>query len=154
MEIKFEQYNTSLNKELIFAISHILRELGFRKESAHYFIKPKGESPTLLRINTLNHWYFKHYDWNGVNRYFPSMASTIKYCGNKIIPLYTEFEKSGYICTVPNDVQIKSFAERQGFEIRTGNLSEILIDLIAAYRGKKNESKAFEKYIKLTENKQ
>ena len=142
---------TDLQKEMIFAISHILREFGFHKESTHYFVKPKGEKATLLRMNLSNHWHKKHYDWNGVDCYVPSMASTSDFYGNKFIPLYSEFEKSGYICTVPNDEQIKSFAERKGFEIRTGNLSEILTDLIAAYRGKMNESKAFEKYIKLIE---
>jgi len=142
---------TDLQKEMIFAISHILREFGFHKESTHYFVKPKGEKATLLRMNLSNHWNKKHYDWNGYDRYTPEMGLATDFYGSICIPLCSEFEKSGYICTVPNDEQIKSFAERKGFEIRTENLSEILTDLIAAYRGKMNESKAFEKYIKLIE---
>ena len=142
---------TDLQKEMIFAISHILREFGFHKESTHYFVKPKGEKATLLRMNLSNHWNKKHYDWNGCDRYNPDMGLATDFYGSICIPLCSEFEKPGYICSVPNDEQIQSFAERQGFVIGVGNLSEILIDLIVAYREKKNESKAFEKYMKLTE---
>ena len=140
---------TDLQKEMIFAISHILREFGFRKESTHYFVKPKGDKATLLRMNLSNHWNLKHYDWNGVDNYTPSMCKTWDFNGTICIPLYSEFEKSGYICSVPSCEQILSFSETQGFEIRMGNVSETLADLIAAYREKKNKTKAFEKYMKL-----
>ena len=140
---------TDLQIEQIFAISHILREFGFHKESTHYFVKPKGEQATLLKINLANFWNFKHYDWNKAEIYKPSMGKAWNAFGRTNYPIFSAFEKPGYICTVPNDNQILSFAERHGFKISIKSLSDIILDLIVAYREKKKDDKAFEKYKKL-----
>lgn len=141
---------TDIQREQIFAISHVLREFGFRKESHCYFVKPKGEKATLLRMNFANFWHLQHYDWNGVNSYVPKMGNTWDAFGKEGVPVFAKFEKSGYICSVPNDEQILSFAKRHRFEIRNiKNLSDILFDLIMAFRDKSKDYKAFEKYMKL-----
>lgn len=142
---------TDIQKEKIFAISHILRELGYHKESTHYFVKPKGEKATLLRMNFSNCWNFKHRDWNRHGYYAPSNGKTWDFHGTVCIPCFADFGKSGYICSIPNDEQIISFSKRNGIELHDmTKLSVILSDMISAYRMKTDQVDAFRKYEPLT----
>lgn len=63
--------------------------------------------------------------------------------------LFSEFNKDGYICTIPLEEQVIAFAERMGFKITDiRNLSLTLKEIILAYREINKFPTAFNKYIK------
>ena len=61
------------SKELLFAICRVLREFGYRKESARYFVKPDNEEPVILHLEERNTWKRKHHDFNGYDKYVKAM---------------------------------------------------------------------------------
>lgn len=62
------------SKELLFAICRVLREFGYHKESARYFIKPDNEEPVILHLEERNTWKLKHHDFNGYTKYVKEMG--------------------------------------------------------------------------------
>lgn len=122
-------------KEITFAICHLLRELGFRKSSDQYFLKIKGAEVMLRVMNRANFWEKKKNDWNGINN--------LIYCQR-------EFgDNKGYVCSVPTYEQISDFAKSKGIKITdTKNRKLTLKELIIAYRQTRHDSRAFSKYMK------
>lgn len=124
-------------KEVAFAICHVLREMGYRKESNQYYVKIKGQPLVLRNMNLHNWWGCKHHDWNQM--------------GYKLYKILEESwlkDKQGYICSVPDFEQIQELAKTKNIELT--NIKErriILRDLIVYYRKTRNDSRAFEKYM-------
>ena len=133
----------------LFAISHVLREFGYHKESTQYFVKPKGEMPVVLNLEERNTWHRKHFDWNGREKYVKSMGDSWEWTGGLHYNVFSEFPKDGYLCTIPAKEQVIAFAERKGFQITNiNNLYLTLKEIILAYRKVNNLPTAFNKYIK------
>lgn len=138
--------------DISFAISHVLRELGFHKESSFYCVKPKGQEPVAFQMNYDNCWKIKHHDWNKDAIFKPSYGEPWSFYDSIHYPYYQKFDEEGYICTLPSNDQINSFCERNGFPLEcslTDN-NAILLHLIKVYRKKAKQPRAFEKYIPLT----
>lgn len=137
-------------KELLFAICRVLREFGYHKESARYFVKPDNEEPVILHLEERNTWKIKHHDFNGYTKYVKEMGEVHLNRWNELNhSLFSEFNKDGYICTIPLEEQVIAFAERMGFKITDiRNLSLTLKEIILAYRKINKFPTAFNKYIK------
>ena len=138
------------SKELLFAICRVLREFGYHKESDRYFVKPDNEEPVILHLEKRNTWKRKHYDFNGRDKYVKEMGGAHLNRWNELsYGLFSEFNKDGYICTIPLEEQVIAFAERMGFKITDiRNLSLTLKEIILTYREINKFPTAFNKYIK------
>lgn len=133
----------TMSIELVFAICHVLRELGFHKESSTYFVKSKGKRLKVFKMNENNIWSFKHRDFNGYSRFVPSM-------GNIGESIFQEYDYEGYICTCPSMYQLKDFCMRKAIPIRDFlSPKSVLEDLIYEYRIKSKQYNAFRKYLEL-----
>lgn len=132
-----------------YAIAHLLRELGFRKESAWYIVKAKGMKPVKFKLNRNNHWHIEHYDFNGDYRFYPSMGQQWELpWGNMGIPYYQPFDHEGNIYTVPSLDQIHEFCCRRGFACYgIHEPQEIIRHLVFMYRTINNDPTAFRKYV-------
>ena len=138
-----------MKNELEFAVSHVLRELGFHKESEWYFIKSNGEI-NFFKINKNNFWKIQHADWNSCRYYYKELGEEWKTPWNGVgIPYYRKYDGSGYICTIPTFEQISDFCSKRMIPIDCTNYETVLRSLITYYRlSVKNQEKAFEKYLK------
>lgn len=144
----YDKESSELSILKLFAICHVLREFGYRKESAKYFVKPKGGKPVILDIEERNCWHIKHYDFNSRNRYVKEMGGVSGKFG--YYGVFSEFNKDGYICTIPLENQIIEFAKIKGFELSNiKNLSLTLHQLVIAYREEYKDITAFNKYLEL-----
>jgi hypothetical protein len=135
---------------LEYKIAHLLRELGFKKETDSYFVKPKGKEPIKFRMNLSNFWYFRHYNFNRYNQFLPSMGEPWWFLDRWNNPIFQQFNESGYLCSAPKIEQILDFCSRKGIVITDEKDDEsILKDLITAYRTKSKNNKSFLKYENL-----
>lgn len=132
-----------------YAIAHLLRELGFRKESAWYIVKAKGMKPMKFKLNRNNHWHIEHYDFNGDYRFYPSMGQQWELPWGKMgTPYYQPFDHEGNIYTVPSLDQIHEFCCRRGFACYgIHEPQEIIRHLVFMYRILNNDQTAFRKYV-------
>lgn len=132
-----------------FALCHLLREIGFHKESDIYFVKAKGKAPKILPIRKDNYWHLEHYDWNKREKYVREMGTKWKTWNNKDgIPFFSYYDFDSYLCTIPGIEQIKEFANSNNIEIDYTNKGTILISLIKYYRSKSRYNKnGFEGYL-------
>ena len=140
--------------DINFAICHLLRELGFHKESDMYFVKAKYKKPKALHIILNNFWHLKHNDWNETNGYVVSMGNTWKTpWGGTGIPYFSPYNKNGYLCTIPTIEQVKDFDKRLNINIDYTSKNTILASLIFYYRNKSKHNKnSFEYYLKQCNN--
>lgn len=132
-----------------YAIAHLLRELGFRKESAWYIVKAKGMKPVKFKLNRNNHWHIEHHDFNGDSKFYPRMALQWKLPWGEIgTPYYQPFDHEGNIYTVPSLDQIHEFCCRRGFACYSiHEPQEIIRHLVFMYRKLNNDQTAFRKYV-------
>ena len=137
------------DKSFGFEIAHVLRELGFRKESKFYYVKAgKIVGSFLMRQN--NFWNFKHYDFNKSDRFVPSMGEPWIQNNHYNFPIFDNFGFSGYICTCPTYKQVFDFCDSIGITLSNKKCSSIILcDLILFYRKKVHQDRAFEKYWKI-----
>lgn len=132
-----------------FVIAHLLKELGFRKESPFYFVKAKREEPKLFKIRYGNFWDLKHYDFNRFAMYEPSFGERWKNCNRMNIPIFQEYKTPGYLCTCPSAWQIYDFCSQKGIRlVNTSSCLDIIIELVTAYRKKTGFENAFQKILK------
>ena len=133
-----------------FAIAHLLKELGFRKESKYYYIKGKGRKPEKFKMRMDNHWHLQHTDFNGFHWYQPSMGNTwTTPWGGIGIPEFQPCDYEGYICTVPTWEQMAEFCSRWNITLRDINSTQTVIeDLVRAYRQRPKQENAFRKYMR------
>lgn len=131
-----------------YAIAHLLRELGFRKESAWYIVKAKGMKPVKFKLNRNNYWRIEHHDFNGDGRFYPSMGQQWERFGRMETPFYQPFDHEGNLYTVPSLDQIHDFCCKRGFAcFGIWQPQEIILHLVFMYRKVNNDPTAFRKYV-------
>lgn len=133
-------------KSFGFEIAHVLRELGFRKESKFYYVKAGnivGSFP--MRYN--NFWNFNHYDFNKFNRFVPSMGEPWFQNNHKNYPVFDKFGFEGYLCTCPTYKQVFDFCDRKKIPLLSKEEPKLILEsLIKFYREKTHHICAFYKY--------
>ena len=150
----FDPIQQKVNADYIdFAVAHLLRELGFRKQTKQYFVKAKGEKPKLFDSR---HGGGYHYtDYNAYGKYLPHMGKARVFNGISLTPDFQEYDKAGYVCAAPSVSQISDFCEKMGIVIKTkidGNLAvcydkqKVLKELIKEYRCRTGFADAFRRY--------
>ena len=138
------------DKESLYIIAELLKQLGFRKETEAYIVKDKQKALYFFGINKNNTWHFKHYDFNGYQRYLPSMGEYWGFCGDIKQPIFQKFDKEGNIYSLPTLSQVVSFCTRRGILLRNcENIETVIADLIFAYRKKARQANAFSKYLSI-----
>ena len=134
------------DKSFGFEIAHVLRELGFRKESKFYYVKA-GNIVGSFPMRQNNFWNFKHYDFNQDNRFVPSMGEPWFQNNHKNYPIYDKFGFEGYICTCPTYKQVFDFCDRLQILLLSKEEPRLILEsLIKFYREKVHQMCAFYKY--------
>lgn len=137
-----------------FALCHILRELGFHKESDIFFVKSfKGIKVLPLVKN--NYWNLKHYDWNKYEKYKPEFSKPSYHDDGTIwaISQFPYYDYEGYICTIPGLQQIRDFCNLNNIHAKFNNKGTLILSLIEFYRSKsKHHRNAFEGYVHAIKN--
>jgi len=134
------------DKSFGFEIAHVLRELGFRKESKFYYVKA-GKLVGSFPMRQNNFWNFKHYDFNSEYRFVPSMGNPWLFNNHQNYPVFEKYNREGYLCTCPTFGQVNDFCKRWNIPLTDKeNTKTILYDLIKFYRKKIHQETAFKKY--------
>lgn len=152
----FDPIQQKVNADYIdFAIAHLLRELGFRKQTRQYFVKAKGEKPKLFDSR---HGGGYHYtDYNAYNKYLPHMGKARMFNDISLTPAFQEYDKAGYVCAAPSVSQISDFCEKMGMGIvietridgcraACYDKQKVLKELIKEYRRRTGFTDAFRRY--------
>lgn len=137
---------TDEKAKIIYLLCLILKQLGFRKRTDMYIIKPKSKPPLFFRINPNNFWRLQHYDYNGLAFYVPTKSER----GDGVFQPCSE---TGCVYALPTMNQIVSFCTRRGYWLRNcDDLETTIADLIIAYRGKTHWHGAFSKHLDKYQN--
>ena len=153
----FDPIQQKVNADYIdFAVSHLLRELGFRKQTKQYFVKAKGEKPKLFGFSRRGGGYY-YIDYNAYKKYLPHMGKARMFNGMSPTSDFQEYDKAGYVCAAPSANQIINFCKkmRMGIVLETKingcyapyyNKQKVLKELIKEYRRRTGFTDAFRRY--------
>ena len=129
-----------------FLTSRLLKQLGFRKESVYYYVKPKQSQPRLFCIRPNNFLQCKHCDWNRYPKYLKSFGKPWKHYGLTNYPLFKQFDEDGEICTCPNKLQVLDFMAAKDIPLYPNG---IFFSLLRFYRESRKQPNAFKKMEQL-----
>ena len=152
----FDPIQQKVNADYIdFAVAHLLRELGFRKQTRQYFVKAKGEKPKLFDSRRCGGYHYT--DYNAYKKYLPHMGKARVFDGMSLTPDFQEYDKAGYVCAAPSVSQISDFCEKMGMGIVIEtkidgcravcyDKQKVLKELIREYRRRTGFTDAFRRY--------